>query len=61
MNSSIPNIAPAASPKPSTTASEEAATEANRRLADKLVKSAVEGLNRLAREKAAAKNPRHAA
>jgi hypothetical protein len=38
-----------------------AATDANRSLADKLVKSAVEALNRLAREKAAAKDPLQAA
>ncbi len=59
MNSSIPNIAPAASPKPSST--ESAAADANRRLADEMVEAAIEGLNRLAREKAAAKDPRQAA
>jgi hypothetical protein len=39
----------------------EQANEAHRRFADQLLKEAVEGLNRLAAEKAAAKKPRQAA
>ena len=41
--------------------SEAVANDANRRLADEMEKAVVEGLNRLAREKAAAKNPPQAA
>jgi hypothetical protein len=61
MNSSIPNIAQASSQGPSMMESEAVANDANRRLADEMVKAVVEGLNRLAREKAAAKNPPQAA
>ncbi len=61
MNSSISNTAPVGSPKPSTTESEAAENEANRRLADEMVDAAIEGLNRLSKEKAAEKNPRQAA
>lgn len=61
MNSSTPNTEQGESPKPSTAESEDIETRANRLAARREAKAAVEGLNRLAREKAAAKNPKPAA
>ena len=61
MNSSTLNSELAASPKLPISESVEKANEDNRRFADELVKAAVEGLNRLAREAAAAKKPPQAA
>jgi hypothetical protein len=55
MNSPIPNAEQDATPDPSAADSSAYAHESHREFADRLVKSAVEGLNRLAREKAAAK------
>jgi hypothetical protein len=61
MNSSTLNSELAASPNLPISESVEKANEDNRRFADELVKAAVEGLNRLAREAAAAKKPPQAA
>ena len=64
MTSSNPNIRQAASPDPSTTESPAWANETHKEFGDRIVKNAIEGLNRLSREKAAAKaaeNPRQAA
>jgi len=61
MNSSTLNSELSASPNLPISESVEKANEDNRRFADELVKAAVEGLNRLAREAAAAKKPPQAA
>jgi hypothetical protein len=61
MNSSELNIAQGESPKVLTTESADFANETHEEFSDRLVKSMIEGLNRLAAEKAAAKNPRQAA
>jgi len=50
MNSSTPNTEPAESPKTST--EELRAIEAHRRFSDQLAREAVEGLRRLAQQKA---------
>ncbi len=60
MKSSIPNTQPATSRKLLTAESGDKADLANRDLADRLIKTAVEGLNRLSRE-TLRKNPRQAA
>lgn len=49
------------SPKVLTTESVDWANETNEEFSDRIVKLAIEGLNRLAAEKAAAKKPRQAA
>jgi hypothetical protein len=61
MNSSEPNIARDESPNVLTTKSGDFANETHKEFGDRLVKSMIEGLNRLVAEKAAAKNPRQAA
>ncbi len=57
----MPNTLTGESQSPFTAEYEASENEANRRMADEMVKAAVEGLNRLAREKAAAKSPSQAA
>jgi hypothetical protein len=57
MNALRQNTDPAASPKRSTAESEDVETRANREAADRIAKAAVEGFRKLAREKAARKNP----
>jgi hypothetical protein len=47
--------------KPCTAESEDVESRAQRLAADRMVKEAIEGLNRLAREKAAANKPDQAA
>ena len=56
MISSTPNTGQATSPKPPAEESKAMENESNRSFANEMVKAAVEGLNRLAREK-----PSHAA
>jgi hypothetical protein len=60
MNSSIANTKPDGSPKQSTAAS-EVEIEANRRAARQDVEEAVEGLRKLAQQKASRKAPNQAA
>ena len=55
MTSSTPNTKQAASPRPPTAASEDKAKQAHRRAADQAAQEAVEGLGKLARQKAARK------
>ena len=61
MKSLIPNTARAESAKPSTEESRAKANDSNRLRAGKVAKAAVDGLNRLARSKAAEKDPLQAA
>jgi hypothetical protein len=61
MESSQPNTAQDESPKVRMTESVDWANETHKEFGDRIVKLAIEGLNRLAAEKAAAKNPRQAA
>ena len=62
MNSSEPNTAQDESPKVLSTESVDWANESHKEFGDRIVKSMIEGLNRLAAEKkAAAKKPRQAA
>jgi hypothetical protein len=55
MNALTQNIGPVESPKASTAEFEDVETRANRLAADREAQAAVEGLRRLAQEKAAAK------
>ena len=61
MRSSEPNIAQDDSQKARTAESVDWANETNKEFSDRITKLAIEGLNRLAAEKAAAKKPRQAA
>jgi uncharacterized small protein (DUF1192 family) len=61
MNFSEPNTAQDESPKVLTTESVDWANETHKEFSDRIVKLAIEGLNRLAAEKAAEKNSRQAA
>jgi len=62
MKSSTPNATPEESTMPPGVTSEDVETRANRVAARAELKAAIEGLNRLARDKqAAAKNPQQAA
>jgi hypothetical protein len=61
MNSSEPNIAQDQSPKVLTDESVDWAKETHKEFGDRLVKSIIEGMDRLIAEKAAAKTPRQAA
>ncbi len=64
MNALTQNTDRAKPPKTSTAGSEDAETQANRQLADRIAQAAVEGFRKLAREKAArkgsGKNPKAA-
>ena len=61
MKSFTPNVIQDDLTKPATGKSGDVETLANHLAAREELKAAIEGLNRLAREKAAAKNPRQAA
>ena len=61
MNSSIPNTAQAESPQRPTIESEDVETRANRLAADQMAAEVVEGLRKLAQQKAARKAPNQAA
>jgi hypothetical protein len=61
MSFSEPNSAQDESPKVHTAESVDWANETHKEFGDRIVKLAIEGLNRLAAEKAAQKKPRQAA
>ncbi len=61
MNSSMRNTEQAESPKPSSIESEDVETRANRLAADQMAAEVVEGLRKLAQQKASRKVPHQAA
>lgn len=61
MNSSTQNTRPAESAKRSTAESEDAATRAHRLAADQMAEEVLEGLRKLAQQKAPRKAPNQAA